>query len=105
MISTGSDEKTIMLNLMFIVKDYHIVDISEEFTSWRILCDLDNCIPLNTVCDYATSKDLDRDRDIGENPYEIARSILQQVGYKLFPLTKSDNRWRESFAIRASVHG
>ena len=82
-------------NLTFIVKDYKILNATSEYTQYHIFCELDNAIPLNTLCEYATSCDLNNDNEQPENPYKIARNILTQVGYKLYPLTKKNDQGQD----------
>lgn len=85
----------VRMSLTFLVRDYKILNATNEYTQYHIFCELDNAIPLNTLCEYATSCDLTSDSEQPENPYRIARSILTQVGYKLYPLTKRDGAGKE----------
>lgn len=78
----------LIFNLTFLVKNYTVLDITQNSTEYRIETELDNCIPLNTICEYATSCSLDSDNEMMENPYEIIKNILAQVNYKTFPTEK-----------------
>lgn len=89
--------ETQFINLTFIVNEYHVLETTPERTVYRILCDLDNAIPLNTTCEYATSCRLDKDAESMENPYEIARKIL--IKSRLSSI--SDNRDRLKWKLCA----
>lgn len=91
---SGGDEM-VKFSLTFIVKDYHVIEATQERTTYKIYCELDNAIPLNTICEYATSCDLIVDNEQPENPYKIARNILIQTGYKLYPLTRRNDKGQE----------
>jgi hypothetical protein len=69
--------------LKLLVDSYDIINMNVESVTYRISCVLDNSIPLNTLCEYATQTP--------ENPYEIAYKILKNSGYNLFPIeTRSE---------------
>lgn len=91
---SGGDE-LVELALTFIVKDYHIAEVNMDHIEYKVMCELDNAIPLNTICEYATSCDLNNDNEQMENPYKIARNILIQTGYKLYPLTRKDEHGQD----------
>jgi len=94
-IRKSAGDEIVTYNLTFIVKDYKILNASSEYTQYHIFGELDNAIPLNTLCEYATSCDLSNDNEQPENPYKIAWSILTQVGYKLYPLTVKNEDGKE----------
>jgi len=56
---------------------------------------LDCAIPLYTTCTYATSNDLYNDAEGGENPYKIIKSILLNVGFKMYPDSSKDEDGNE----------
>lgn len=75
--------KTNDMTLSFLVKSYDVINFNNESITYSISCELNNSIPLNTTCEYATKEP--------ENPYEIAYKILKNYGYNLFPIeTKSE---------------
>ena len=94
-VKTAGGDEVIYYNLTYLVKNFNIISTSIEFTQYIIYCELDNAIPLNTLCEYATSCDLNNDNEQPENPYKIARNILTQVGYKLYPLTMKDEKGQD----------
>ena len=68
---------------------------AKQEITWGVFGDLDNAVALNTICEYATTCDLESDHEKRENPYKIARNILTQVGYKLYPLEQFDDNGAE----------
>lgn len=65
--------------------------MNESSITYHVSCELDNCIPLNTTCEYSTVSDLSTTNDQLENPYQIAKNILSQASYKLYPTETFEN--------------
>lgn len=85
-LAKGSrDNEVLEMNLIFLVKGYTPSDNEAESTTYTIYGELDSSIALNTHCTYATSCSLETDAELMENPYKIAKAILNQVGYRLYP--------------------
>lgn len=80
--SKGSYE----MNLNFIVTGFKLSEKEQTAskTTYKVFGELDTAIPLNTQCKYATACSLETDNEQMENPLEIAKSILQQVGYRTY---------------------
>lgn len=89
--TNGSELAFDGLTLNFIVKDIRIKEITTDQIVYHIWCDFDNTLYLDKICEYATGCDLLNDNEMMENPYSIARNILLQAGYPMFPTTKQDS--------------
>ena len=92
-ISKGNSN--ISLDSIWIVKKYDILNFATSSIQYKIWAELDCAIPLYTTCHYATSNDLYNDVDGGENPYSIIKSILNNVGFKLYPDISIDENGNE----------
>jgi len=84
------------LDNIWIIKDYDIINVTKDAIHYRIYCELDCAIPLNTICKYATSCSLEGAVcENYENPYEMAKKILIQNNFQYYPLTKKDEKGNE----------
>lgn len=100
-----SAEDMIKLELTFLVKKVMPYEFLKEGINYKIFGELDNSIPLNTQCEYATACSLETDNEMLENPYKIARNILQQVNYKMYPTEVTNEKRRAcSDKMVSSIH-
>lgn len=83
------------INSIWIIKKYEILNVSTSAIQYRIYAELDCVIPLYTTCNYATSNDLFNNNEGGENPYSIIKSILNNVGFKMYPDRSFDEEGNE----------
>lgn len=90
---TNPNAKTNDITLSFLVDHYDIVNFNSDSITWKVNCVLNNSIPLNTLCEYATKDP--------ENPYEIAYKILKNSGYELFPI---ETRSEKNTIIQTKYH-
>lgn len=96
--------KLIGVDLTFLIKSFTIVSFNNESITYRIFGELNNSIPLNTICKYATitgSKDI---KEKLENPYKIAHSILSNAGYPLYPIETNIAKENEAPKMGPSMY-
>ena len=83
------------MELTFLVKKVLPAEFVPQGVNYKIYGELDNSVPLNTQCEYATACSLEVDNEMLENPYKIIRSILQQVNYRLYPTEEVNEKRRK----------
>lgn len=87
--ATGGENTTI--DTIWIVKKFEVLSVSLTSIHYKIWCECDCSVPLYTICNYATQKDLYNDVDCGENPFKIIRSILTNSGLSMYPDASKDD--------------
>ena len=70
----------------WVVKNYETLENTPKSVVYKIFCDLDCVMPLNNICEYATSFELEdpNGKDGLEKAYDIAYKILNEYGFNYY---------------------
>ena len=70
----------------WVIKNYETLENTPKSVVYKLFCELDCTIPLNTICEYATSTELKDENGIdgNERAYEIAVKILKEYGFNYY---------------------
>lgn len=89
-IKTQNDD---IIENEWIIKNYETIENTAQSIVYKVYCELDCAIPLNTICEYATSYELEdpNGADGFEKAHEIAFKILQEYNFKYYVTESKSN--------------